>query len=649
MPTPRPTLTLAVIGHVNHGKTALVRALTGIETDRLKEEKARGLSITLGFAWKALPSGLVDLIDAPGHEDFIRAMVSGAAGARAVLLVVSAVEGVARQTREHLQIAGLLGLRHGLVAMTKSDLVPAEDLPAARARIAAELRGTALEGAEVLPCSAVSGDGLAALESALDRLIGEVPPPPALPGAFLPIDRAFTVPGAGTVVTGTLQGADIAVGDELVLQPSGRKTGVRQLQIHGEAADAASPVARVAVNLRGVQPDETPAGETLCAPDAFAPTRQADVEITLSAAAVRPLRHMDQVRVLWGARQDMARVRLFGVRQIPPGGRGLAQLRFDAPTVAWTGQPAILRRPSPAETLGGARVLDPLAPAARGRAGDHLALLQSAAAADFDALAAVLAAQGRGPVALSELARLCALTPDQVRLRLGEDYEALDGDRVVRRDAAVRAAEEILAQLAAAHARSPVRARVPVAAVRAGLRRRWADDLVAVVERRLAQSGEIRLQGGHVALAGHDPFAALTPVRRERLAHLEAALLAGGASPPDPAVLVAEDPADRELLDLLIDLDRAIALRNVALRQTLVFHIDALAAAAGRLGDAFPPPTEFATGEARAALATSRKFIVPMLEHFDDLGWTRRQGDLRRMTALAPTGGFSVDQSERPL
>ena len=312
-------------------------------------------------------------------------------------------------------------------------------------------------------------------------------------------------------------------------------------------------------------------------------------------------------------------------------------------------QPVRMTVPPEMAQRYGARVLDPLAPAARGRAGDHLALLQSAAAADFDALAAVLAAQGRGPVALSELARLCALTPDQVRLRLGEDYEALDGDRVVRRDAAVRAAEEILAQLAAAHARSPVRARVPVAAVRAGLRRRWADDLVAVVERRLAQSGEIRLQGGHVALAGHDPFAALTPVRRERLAHLEAALLAGGASPPDPAVLVAEDPADRELLDLLIDLDRAIALRNVALRQTLVFHIDALAAAAGRLGAAFPPPTEFATGEARAALATSRKFIVPMLEHFDDLGWTRRQGDLRRMTALAPTGGFSVDQSERPL
>jgi selenocysteine-specific elongation factor len=223
-----------VIGHVNHGKTALVRALTGMETDRLPEEKARGLSIALGFAFREDPDGDVDFLDAPGHEDFIRAMVMGAAGARAVLLVVSAVEGFGRQTREHLRIAALLGLRQGLVAVTKADLVPPDARADLQARMGAELAATFLAPAPVVFCSAMTGEGLEALNREIRDLVLRTPPPERLPGAFLPLDRVFSLAGAGTVVTGSLQGAGLELGEEVVLEPSGRRVHLRQLQVHGQ-------------------------------------------------------------------------------------------------------------------------------------------------------------------------------------------------------------------------------------------------------------------------------------------------------------------------------------------------------------------------------------------------------------------------------
>ena len=232
---PTSSLSLAVIGHVNHGKTALVRALTGMETDRLKEEIERGLSITLGFAHAEQGGVMFDLIDAPGHEDYIRAMVSGTAGARAVLLVVSATEGFGRQTFEHLAIAAALGLEAGLVVVTKADLLGPGDGAAAISQITANLRGTILEGQPITLCSAHSGAGLEAVRDGLNALARRCPQPAPLAGAFLPIDRAFSLTGAGTVVTGTLQGAGLRVGEAVELWPSGQRASVRQLQIHNQS------------------------------------------------------------------------------------------------------------------------------------------------------------------------------------------------------------------------------------------------------------------------------------------------------------------------------------------------------------------------------------------------------------------------------
>ena len=626
-----PALALAVIGHVNHGKTALVRALTGMETDRLAEEKARGLSITLGFAWRRYASGDFDFVDAPGHEDFIRAMVQGATGVRAALLVVSAIEGFARQTGEHLRIAGLLGLSAGVVAVTKADLLAPGDEAAALARIAAELEGTFLAGQPVVLTSTRSGRGLDDLHLQLEALGARAPPPETLAGAFLPIDRAFSLTGAGTVVTGTLQGEPLTTGMEAVLLPSGRAVHLRQVQVHGEDVAVAEPGRRVAVNLRGVSARDVASGEVLCGPGAFAASRLVDAELSLAPDAARPLRHMDEVRILWGARHDMAKVALIGGKAIPPGGRGLAQLRFPGPVVAYAGQSGVLRRPSPAETVGGLVVLDPVARPARGAASARLVLLEAAAAGDLVQIAALLAARDGGVLTVAEVARLARRDASLVQQDLSADFDDLDAGRLVARAAATGARQAYLDALAEGHRQSPARASLAVGAIRSALARQASRDLIAHVERRLAAELLIRLSGDRVALADHDPFAALSPDAMDRLAQIEAALQDGGMTPPDAATLTAAEPGDLDLLQLLVDTGRAISLRNVALRQTLIFHPSALAAAVKTLRAAFPPPAEFTTGEARVVLNTSRKFIVPVLEHLDAQGLTRREGDIRRV------------------
>ena len=629
--TPPPPLGLAVIGHVNHGKTALVRALTGMETDRLPEEKARGLSIALGFAFREDPDGDVDFLDAPGHEDFIRAMVMGAAGARAVLLVVSAVEGFGRQTREHLRIASLLGLRDGLVAVTKADLVPPEARADLQARIGVELEATFLAPAPVVFCSSVTGEGLGALNREIRALALRTPAPERLPGAFLPLDRVFSLAGAGTVVTGSLQGAGLELGEEVVLEPSGRRVHLRQLQVHGQVVATARAGGRAAAALRGVSPDEVRVGEVLCSPGIFPPTLRVDAEIALSPDAARPLRSGDEVRVLWGARQDLARVRLIGGAPLEPGSSGLAQLRFSGPVPAHAGQRLLLRRPSPAGTLGGGRVLDPVAPQLRARTLEaRRDLLLAASEGGVEDIAAALARRDGGAVSVAEAARLSRAPIEEVRSRLAQTLVRLDDGLFAQESAVEAAAQAYLDRLADAHRAQPTRAFVALGALRGGLQRILSRDLIAHVEGRLAADGGIRIVRGQAALKDHDPFAALSPGQLSRLGEIETALREGGMNPPDAAGLVAEGES-ADLLGLLVESGRLVSLRNHALRQTLVFHLEALDGALRDLEAAFPPPAEFTTGEARAALSTSRKFIVPALEFLDSRGDTVRRGDVRQV------------------
>ncbi len=627
-----PTLTLAVIGHVNHGKSSLVRALTGVETDRLKEEIERGLSITLGFAARTTPSGVIDLIDAPGHEDFIRAMVSGATGVRAVLLVVSATEGFGRQTLEHLRIAELLGVTAGIVVVTKVDLLTPGDEVSARTATRARLQGTFLADEPIVLCSAVTGAGMAELDADLEALVARAPVPEILPGAFLPIDRSFSVAGAGTVVTGTLLGGLVTTGAEMMLEPSGRRVTIRQLQVHGQSMDAARPGGRVAVGLRGVSAEDIPTGEVLCMPDHYGSTQQVDVEVSLSTDSPRALKHLDQLRVMWGARQDVGSLRLIGATSIAPGARGVAQLRFASPVIAFAGQRAVLRRLSPAETIGGAVVLDPQAAPWRGRAPQRLAVLNAATHGNLDQIATALAARDGGVITLSELCRLSRRSGTEVMQRLDLAFEALDSGRLVDRVAMAHVRTAYLEALAAAHRDAPLRVGIAVSPLRSVLAKGASREILAAAEAALADSGRIRLTGSQVALPDHDPLANLSVADRSRLARIEARLREGGLMPPDIGAMADEGANAADLLQLLVDTGRTVSLRNHALRQTLVFHGDALRDAGERLGVAFPDSREFTTGEARATLATTRKFIVPVLEYLDTQGVTARNGDVRKVT-----------------
>ena len=615
-----------VIGHVDHGKTALVRALTGMETDRLAEEKARGLSIALGFAHCEMAGGTLDLIDAPGHEDFIRTMVSGASGAQGAMLVVSAVEGIAAQTREHVQIARLLQVPVAVVAVTKVDLIPDATLPARLAEIADTLAAQGVTGAELVPCSATTAGGTDHLRQVLARRFNALPARAAPMGAFLPVDRAFTLAGRGTVVTGTLLGGALAVGAALTVQPSGAATVVRGLQARGAARERVAAGERVAVNLRGIALEDIARGDVICTGGQGA-TLCMDVWLTVSDTAPRPVKHMQDLRVLWGTAHEVATLRLMGGGQIAPGGAGLGQLRFKRPVVGFAGQAAVLRQLSPAATLAGAVILDPQATAVGAGDRGRLAVMQAAQQQDGTALAAALCAQGRGVALWSDLVRLArcdatAALPTGV-VRLSPEHIALADDLVTVQTAVVAALQRF-------HADHPIKQGAALSMLQRVTPLRG---LVPFAQAELFRGGEVVLRDGLVSLARHDPFAALAPQQLARLTEIEERMRAGGTSPPDVRQFDAPDDAD--LIALMVAQGRLVSLANIALKQQVVFHAATIGQAQRSLAANFPPPTAFTTSAARTALGTTRKFIVPLLEHLDALGMTLRDGDTRQIAPQA--------------
>ncbi|HET7403874.1 MAG TPA: selenocysteine-specific translation elongation factor [Usitatibacter sp.] len=348
--------TIGVIGHVDHGKTSLVRALTGIDTDRLPEEKARGMSIVPGFAWLAFPEGTVDLVDVPGHEDYLRAMIAGAAGIDAVLLVVDAHEGVRRQTHEHLAVARLLGVQAGMVALSKVDLLAPHERAAAAAALPAALGGTMLARAPLVACSATSGEGLDAVKASLRELLQSAPAVDASGAFFIGVDRAFTVAGRGTVVTGTVRGGALTLGAEAEVFPGGVRAMVRQLQVHGHDAETALPGQRVGINLRGVKLEQVGRGTVVAAPGMVTPRDAFDVEIEIAAGC--SVRSGEPLRVFLGTDSVTARVRVRGAPS-PVTGARVGRLRCARSVCAIAGERFVLRSDAAHRTLGGGRVLAP--------------------------------------------------------------------------------------------------------------------------------------------------------------------------------------------------------------------------------------------------------------------------------------------------
>tara|TARA_R110000850_G_scaffold113104_1_gene227698 strand:- start:80 stop:1963 length:1884 start_codon:yes stop_codon:yes gene_type:complete len=624
------TVCAIVIGHVDHGKTSLVRALTGTDTDRLALEKQRGLSITLGFAHCDFPAGTVDLIDAPGHQDFTRAMVAGATGAQTALLVVSAIDGVAPQTLEHLRIMGVLGVGVGVVAVTKVDLVPAAQLSAKLDLIRSQLAALGVSEVPFIPCSANCPDRLAAVQQALGALLTMQWPSRAPVDAFLSIDRAFMLPGKGTVVTGTLLGAPLGTDGTFALQPQGTPVSVRSVQSRGQPRDVVHPGERVAVNLRGLAVQDVSQGSVLCTADAFKASNCMDVHIAVLPDAARALKHMHELRAMFGTSQEVVTVRLMGGGQVSPGQSGFAQIRFRRKTVGFAGQRVVLRSLSPAVTMGGAVILDPQAQPVRSGDVARLNLMRAAVARDARLIAAALCHQGKGLAALEDVERVARLPRGSALGRLAGTFTCIASGHIAQTPDLLEARSDVISALQSFHAAHPVKRLAPRRTIE---QRSRFFGLLPYVEKGLIADRKLRVEDGQVALTAHDPLAAMNDAQRMRLAEIAAWFTKAGMAPSDAAQF--SDADDPDLVALLVASGTLVSLHNVALNQRVLFHAECVVQAVSRLRDIFPPPERFTTSQARSALTTTRKFIVPLLEHLDSLGITRRDGDTRQMNTQA--------------
>jgi selenocysteine-specific elongation factor len=617
---------IGVLGHVDHGKSALVRALTGTETDRLAEERARGISIVLGFACLVLPDGTeLDLVDVPGHERFIRAMVAGATAMRAALLCVDAAEGVRPQSVEHAEIAMLLGIRRGVLAVTRADRAAAEQ--AAQAAEAARdlLRRLGLGDWPVVVTSAVTGQGLGELAVALGTLAGPAPPGEA-GAAWLPLDRAFSLPGAGTVVTGALRHGRLEPGMEVEILPQGRRALVRGLQSHGRALPAANPGRRVAVALRGIGREAVTPGDALAAPGLLLPSARLDARVTLLASAPGLIPRGQSMRLLIGTADTGARLHLLDRDRLAPGESAVAQLRLDAPVAAPAREPFVLRLAPPARTIGGGVVLDAAPP--RRRARDAALLQAMAETGPEDAAALRLRAAGPAGLPPEALARIAGLPPAALPVQL----ERLHGVRlaagpVLHREECAHAEAALLAAVEAAQQRDPAGPGPNLGALRPALP---AGAPLEGLAARLVAAGALEFAGGRLRRRGLDVVALLSEADRALLAEVERAFRAAMLAPPDAGAVVGGCRRRATALRHLLRTGVLVRAPDAVQKREVVFHRDALVAAQRAIRAHFGArPDGFLAGECGRLLGISRRFSIPLLEHLDAERFTRRQGDRR--------------------
>jgi selenocysteine-specific elongation factor len=621
-----PRLVLGTAGHIDHGKTSLVRALTGVDCDRLPEEKARGITIELGFAPLDLPSGArLSVVDVPGHEKLVRTMVAGAAGIDLVLLVVAADEGIMPQTREHLAICELLRIERGVVALTKVDAVDPELAELARLEVEEEIAKTSLRGAPVVGVSSMTGQGLPELVATLDALAHEAPPRTLRDGpAWLPVDRAFTMKGFGTVVTGTLRGATLDEGQSVELLPEGGGAAlalrVRGLQVHGESVSQAQPGARCAVNLQGVELAAAPRGSVVATPGRLEPRPRAGVELTLLPGAAS-LRN-GTVRTLHvGTCERAARVLLLDRARLEPGETALCELRFATPVVAVEGDRFILRGYRRLDrggwTVGGGRFVDVAPPRGRRTRAQRQAELATLAGEDRDAaLAARLRRAGTRGMRREELLR---------EVRSLDGLDAIHaGERLVHPEPFAALIAQVVAAVDLHHRERPQDAWVGAGALAARLPRDLPDEVVRAAIDAAAREGALEAGPSGARRAAHRSRAA-DPVLTEKLL---ARLAAEGLSPTSLDALAPELGVDVRALQTAAEhLSREGRLGRVA--TGLYFERAALDALRERVVAHLRAHGEIDPAAYKTLTGVTRKHTVPLMEYFDSEKLTLRRGNVR--------------------
>jgi selenocysteine-specific elongation factor len=629
---------LGTAGHIDHGKTSLVKAITGIDTDRLKEEKERGITIELGFAHLDLPSGQqLGVVDVPGHEKFVKNMVAGATGIDIVVMVIAADEGVMPQTREHMEICTLLGVRHGLVALTKVDLVDEEMLELAQEDIREFARGSFLENAAVIPVSAATGQGLPELVQALDGLSRQVPVRPPSSLFRLPVDRVFTMKGFGTVITGTLISGKVQVGDSIMVYPAGISSKVRGIQVHNQSVPAAEAGMRTAINFQGLDKEVVNRGDVLSCPHGLKPSHMIDVQFHYLASGGKPLKNRTRVRFHTGTSEILGNLILLEHDELQPGETTVAQLRLDAPVAIVKGDHYVVRSYSPVRTVGGGQILNPIPPKHKRF---HPAVVQGLkgilSSGPESLIGFHLEASGHAGTCFADLRLTTSLTDKQLESTL---QGMMSGRTIIQIDKETRTfvhkkSFDTLVTAAAEHLKSYHQA-FPLKSgmLKEELKSKFpADTDVKLFNLVLNQmikdtvivqeEKTVRLTSHKVSLAGDE-----ATLRQKMLKIYRDS----GLQPPffrDVTANLRAEPAQaKDVLNLLIDEGQIIRTKD-----DLYFHAEAIADLKQRLvkfleqhGEMNPSQFKDMTGGA------SRKFLIPLLEYFDSKNVTLRVGDVRML------------------
>lgn len=630
---------MGTAGHVDHGKTSLVRALTGIDCDRLEEEKRRGITIELGFAFCDLPGGVrLGIVDVPGHEKFVKNMVAGVSGIDFVMLAVAADEGVMPQTREHLEICSLLGVRHGFVALTKVDTVDAAWLELVGEDVKGFLQGTFLEGAPVFPVSSLTGQGLDALRAHIARLEKELTPRRRTDLFRLPVDRAFTMKGHGTVVTGTMISGSLRVGDSLEVLPAGLRSKVRSLQSHGESVEEAPAGRRTAVNLHGLDVEQVHRGDVLALPGTLFPAERWLLRLTCLSSAPRGLRHRVEVHLHHGSREIPARLYFADRERLAPGETALCDVRFEEPMVGVFGDRCVVRAFSPLRTVAGGVLVHPLGLAVRRRDWTPELAAQIAGlpeAAEADLTAAHIRLAGRRGVTAAQLSVLTNLSSKH----LDKTLQSLSGkaafcfDREERAYVSAETVAELsglcLQQAAALHRKEPLKPAMARAAVAAGWSRDLPPKLTHFLIERLLRAGELEAEGDGLRLAGH--AVALASDQAGLKETLLAIHVRAGLTPPYIKDALAEAKVNAKVaapvLRLLTEEGSLVKVKD-----DLYYHAPLIAELTDRMRAWFETHDDLdPAGFRELSGGLSRKYTIALLEYFDKERITIRVGDKRRL------------------
>ena len=614
---------IGTAGHVDHGKSTLVKALTGIDPDRLAEEKAREMTIDLGFAWLTIGDQEIGIVDVPGHRDFIENMLAGVGSIDLALLVIAADEGVMPQTTEHLAILDLLQVEDGIIVLTKTDLVDDPDwLELVMLDVSDVVSGTALQDAPILPVSAYTGEGLAELKDALEQKLEDKGRHSDDGRPRLAVDRVFTLSGFGTVVTGTLVGGSLSLGDQVEIIPGGKKARVRGLQTHKRKLDIAYPGSRVAINLTGIDRDALQRGQVIAKPGKISDTILIDVAYRHLADAGEPLKHNAQVKLFLGSAEVLARTRVIGQKEILPGQEGWLQLALSEAVAAARGDRFILRRPSPPATLGGGTILDPH-PGKRHRRfrPDVVERLQTLSGGTPDEIL-LMALNRRQPIPAGELISVSGIDQASAAVALAaliEEGQVREvGGQLITESGWRELQQKAQQILHTYHKTNPLRLGIPREELRSRLR--LSPQMFNMLMAWSTDENIIVVEGGLLHTADHELL--FSPEQEQQIDRFLTQMKRSGAN--TPSVKEAQRALGDALYYALIDLDR---LRQ--LNADVVYESKQYDELAGRITSFLQSNGEIDAAQARDLLQTSRKYAIALLEHLDDIKVTRRVGDVR--------------------